>query len=37
MAVMGFESAFLPYQDRAALVAAVKQELGTLGVAPAPQ
>jgi adenosine deaminase len=37
IAVMGFESAFLPYQDRAALVAAVKQELGTLGVAPAAQ
>jgi adenosine deaminase len=33
--VMGFESAFLPWQDRAALVAAVQQELDTLGVAPA--
>jgi adenosine deaminase len=35
LTVMGFESAFLPYQDRAALVAAVKQELGTLAVTPA--
>jgi adenosine deaminase len=35
--VMGFESAFLSYQDRAALVAAVKQELGTIAVAPAPR
>jgi adenosine deaminase len=35
LTVMGFESAFLPYQDRAALVAAVKQEIGTLAVTPA--
>jgi adenosine deaminase len=35
IAVMGFESAFLPYQDRAALAAAVKQEIETIGATPA--
>jgi adenosine deaminase len=31
IAVMGFESAFLPYQEKAALVAAVKQDIAALG------
>jgi adenosine deaminase len=36
IAVMGFESAFLPWQERAALVAAVRQEISALeGIKPA--
>jgi adenosine deaminase len=30
VAVMGFESAFLPYQERMALVAAVREEIAGL-------
>jgi adenosine deaminase len=32
MAIMGFESAFMPWRERAALVAAVRHEMGTLTV-----
>jgi adenosine deaminase len=36
LAVMGFESAFLPYQERAAMVAAARQEIAALATRSVP-